>query len=141
MDLKDAIIDFDNPNQSALALKVFRSLSGVHRVNVVRYRARRSDRQNRYYWPAFVHAFGDYLREQGEEYTDDEVHEFFKAKFLRRPVIDKNTGEVLGQAIASTTTLSTTEFNEYLDKVAAWLWHKVGIAVPPPEQYREREAA
>lgn len=134
-------VNMSNPPEKHQLLERLRSLQGEYRVDILRHRKRRSDRQNRYYWPCFVQVFGDFLRAQGEEITDDEVHTLFKAKFLRTTVVNRDTGEVVGQKIRSTTDLDTEEFNDYLENVAKWLAENVGIIVPPPDVYRVSEPA
>lgn len=106
-------------------------------------RRRRTDRQNRYYWPCFVKPLVEFLNDQGERTDDglritkDHVHDMFRAKFLRREIRHPRTRELLGFQIRSTTELTTVEFNRYLDDVAAWLARYVGIVVPEPDVYRE----
>lgn len=136
----EKIINFDEPLQRASIAREIQSLRGLQRVTICRAAPRRSDRQNRYYWPCFVGSLFDYCVAQGDEITRDEVHELFKAKFLRRTIVNKSTGEIIGQAIASTTDLTTVEFNEYLDKCARFL-SEMGIIVPEPDAYRESVAA
>lgn len=131
------IIDFDRQGERQMILDKLKELRGRQRVSITKYRPRRSDRQNRYYFPCFVKVFGEYLREQGNDHVSDEdVHEFFKAKFLTRTFADPKTGKLYNLPV-STTTLTTTEFNEYLDKIAAFLAMDFGIVVPEPSVYRE----
>lgn len=139
------IINFSNAAEKANHIAFVRVLIGVHRVEIVRHRPRRSDRQNRWYHPCFVAVFGDYLRGQGfsvgddaHEITDDEVHMMFRMKFLTQSVFGARDGLHLGDFPRSTTELSTVEFNEYLDKIAAWL-ATFGIVVPEPGVCHEAE--
>lgn len=122
-----------NMSDDALKARIInriRQLEGRHRIDVTKYRPRRSDRQNRYYWPCIVKPFGDALREAGNDYTNHQAHEILKHKFLRRENINMATGEVLAFT-ESTANLDTSEFNEYLDRCAAWL-AGLGIEVPDP---------
>lgn len=109
-------------------------LRGLYRVEVVRYRPRRSDRQNRYLWPCFVEPFGEFLRAQGEDLTDLEAHGLMKSKFLRKTV---EVGGERMDVVRSTTDLDTAEFNRYLDQLASWLAEMFDIQVPEPRVYRE----
>lgn len=88
-------------------------------------KAKRSDAQNRYY-------FGIYLplvaQETGERNMDS-LHELFKGMFLTTGII-----EVLGKQVRikkSTTSLSTSEFTEYIMSIEA----ETGVAAPPTENY------
>jgi hypothetical protein len=132
----ELIVNLSNPPEKGMLLDKIRGMDGSYRLEIVKHRKRRSDRQNRYYWGAFMQPFADYLSAQGETVTADEVHSMFKAKFLRSTVIDRKTGEAIGVKVKSTAELSTEEFNEYLDKVGMWLSER-GFQVPEPEVYRE----
>jgi hypothetical protein len=137
----EMIVNLDHPHEQRNLLNTIRAMRGTIRVSFCQHRPRRSDRQNKFYWPCFVQPFAEFLREQGEILTDEEAHELLKAKFLRRTVVDRRTGQPVGVAIRSTTDLNTAEFNEYLDRCAYWLADMFGIVVPEPDTYRERDAA
>jgi len=133
----DRVIDFDNPREAAIFIDGIRRMKKRQRVQITAYRPRRSDRQNRYYWPCFVEPFADYLsKEAGELVEQEQAHEILKARFLKRQIIDKASGERFVH-VASSAALDTGQFNEYLDKCAALL-ATLGIYVPEPDTYRER---
>jgi hypothetical protein len=142
MKKKELIIDRSILAQVRTALDLIRSIlmsgKGAIRIEIMEHRPRRTDRQNRYYWPCFVQPLADFLREQGDLTEDEEAHELIKAKFLRKTIVNKKTGEVM-EYVGSTTDLTTKEFNEYLDRVAFWLADMFGIVVPDPNVYHERE--
>ena len=135
------IDDFSNSRIKSRAIAQVGALQGTWRMELCRYRPRRSDRQNRYYWPCFVAPFAEYLKEQGNEFDDFEyaAHEILKAAFLKVQTFDKRTGK-RRVFVQSTTKLNTAEFNEYLDKCAAMLASECGIIVPEPSVYREIES-
>jgi len=139
--MSELVVNLSNPREKRMLLETIRGLEGPHRVEVVKYRPRRTDRQNRYYWPCFVQPLAEFLREQGECYTDQQAHELLKAKFLRQDVHHPLTGRCVGETVRSTTDLNTSEFNEYLDQCAFWLADMFGIVVPEPDVYREMERA
>ena len=136
----ERIVNMSNQRDAFVFLNELKRLKGPYRFEVVQHRPRRSDRQNRYYWPCFVQPFATFLRDQGEFCTDDEAHEVLKYRFLRKSKMNKVTAEVV-DFVPSTTSLNTTEFNEYLDRVAAWLADTFGIIVPEPDVYHEKDAA
>lgn len=139
--MAEFIVDMANPREKSMVLDKVRGLNkGFHRIEIVAYRARRSDRQNRYYWPCFVQPFGDYLREAKPQFTDEMAHEVLKRMFLEVSECDHRTGVVYSY-VRSSADLSTVEFNEYLDKVAAMLATDCGFSVADPAVYHEREAA
>ena len=126
------IVNLSDPRAKRALLSRIGALQGPHRIEVCKFKPRRSDRQNSYYWPCFVEPFAKWLREEnGDAATEQEAHEILKHRFLRRTVIDKGTGEVLGDVTRSTTELDTSEFTEFLDQCAAFLADYCGIAVPP----------
>jgi hypothetical protein len=137
--MKDQLVNMSEPRERGMLLDYLRTLEGMHRVNVVRFRPRRTDRQNRYYWPVFVQTFVDYLEAQGCKHTPQEVHEMFRHKFLQTNV--KIVDEMWVNITRSTTELATAEFNKYLDDIAMWLADMFHIVLPGPSVYREVEGA
>jgi hypothetical protein len=135
----ELIVNLSDAKDKRMLLEMLRALEGPHRVQWCKHRKRRTDRQNRMYWPLVVQPFADFLREQGESYTDDDAHELLKAKFLRVSVANKDTGEVIGEIPRSTTTLTTEEFYDYVEKCVAWLADMFGIECPSPDPYRQAE--
>lgn len=112
---------------------------GLWRIEICQHRQRRTDRQNRYYWPCFVAPFAKWLTENwGENYTAEQAHEILKARFLTVEKVDPNTGELF-TFIRSTTDLDTVEFNRYLDQCGEFLATYCGFVVPEPSEYHERE--
>jgi hypothetical protein len=110
------------------------ALAGPHHVTVKRWRPRRSSRANAFYWACVVPALQQFLEDQGETYTADEIHVLMKAKFLRMSVVNKATGEVIGATVRSSASLDAKEFGVYLEKCIAWLAETFGIVVPDPRE-------
>jgi len=137
--VSEAIINMSDTAKKYALLNRLRRLEGPHRISVVQYRPRRSDRQNHYYWPCFIKPFADFLRDQGEQVTDQHAHDLLKNKFLQREAVNPETGEIIGTYTESTTQLDTAQFNEYLDRVSYWLHDMFGIVVPDPDEYHETE--
>ncbi len=133
--MTELIVNFDEPREAATAVQAVRSLRGWHRLTIAAYRKRRSDAQNRYYWPCYVAPFADFLRAQGETITDEQAHEIMKHKFLRVSRYEPGNDEWLTWT-RSTTELSTVEFNTYLDLIATWLAEMFGIVVSDPTNLR-----
>lgn len=129
------IIDLTSHREKNILLQMIRNLQGMYRVEIVKHRKRRSDRQNRFYWPMIVVPFADYLRGQGHDFTDEMAHEVLKKMFLESTIIDKETGEAFTY-VRSTTELSTVEFNDYLDRCAQVLAEH-GVIVPEAGDYHE----
>lgn len=134
----EQIVNFSEPREKNALLARLRLLTGLHRITDVKHKERRSDRQNRWYWPCFVAPFADYLRECGNEVTDEEAHGALKFMFLRKTVTNNTTGETL-DTVQSSAELDTGAFNEYLEKCAAFLIEECGITPPDANLYRERK--
>jgi hypothetical protein len=137
LSLTDLVLNLSNPAEKGLILDKIRGLQGLHRLTVVQYRRRRTDRQNRYYWPCFVQPLSDFFLAQGDPISPDDAHQILKQQFLRTSRVNKQTGEMV-EFTRSTTDLDAKEFNDYLDRCAAFLWNFAGIQVPDPTVYHEQ---
>lgn len=133
--MRDYIVNLDDPTKRSRVCSRINQLRGLYRIRVTKYKPKRSDRQNRYYWSIFVKSFADFLRDQGEAVTDNDAHEYLKHKFLRKTI---TAGGERQDITRSTTDLTTAEFNTYLDQCAAWLTDMFGIVLPAPGEYREK---
>lgn len=131
--MTDIIVDFSEQAEREYLWQQMRRLRGKQRITIKRYREKRTDRQNRFYHPCFVAPFAEFLREQGENISNDDAHEMLKIKFLSVTVEDDKAGTLT--YTRSTTDLDKAEFNDYLDRVAKWLNDMFGIEVPEPEVY------
>lgn len=127
--MDERLIDFGNPRERALFISETNRLTGLHRVTIIKYRKRRSDQQNKYYWSCFIAPFGQFLRDQGNDITDLEAHDALKLMFLRKTCINKNTGEAIDY-VRGSSKINTFEFYEYLERVAAFLAEQCDIIVP-----------
>ena len=89
--------------------------------SVEKRKNQRSLSQNNYYW-----LYLGIIEDETGNLADD-LHEFFKRKFLR-PVTKKILGEEI-KLPASTTNLGKHDFGEYLDKICAM----TNVPLPDPE--------
>lgn len=96
-------------------------LAGEVVVAVGNGRRRRSEDQNGYYWGVVIKLAGQHCG-----YHPEEMHDAFKMMFLRR--------ETPGAppTILSTTSMSTVEFSEFVERCRAWCAEQ-GIVVPDPQ--------
>jgi hypothetical protein len=86
----------------------------------------RSKAQNRYYWKIM-----DLIAAETGN-SSEGVHEACKAMFLPRSFITLGEKEV--EVHKSTTTLSTLEFCEYMDRISAFAAQELNIAIPLPHE-------
>lgn len=99
---------------------VFLERMNGKRVLIQEYPDKRTDNQNAFYW-AYLRIISD---ETGD--TSNDLHEFFKRKFLAPKFIT-----VLGKEIkipGSTAKLSKADFGEYLERICA----ECGVPIPDP---------
>lgn len=130
---QDGRIHFDS---NVTMMSELRKLAAGMRVSVlVRVeRPRRSTEQNRLLWHTYGEAVADgvdlvELSTGAPVFqTRQQVHDCAKMWFLRRPVVT-NRGEL--DLLGTTTTLTTSEFSEFLERVVAKL-AQFGVYVPPP---------
>ncbi len=72
------------------------------------------------------------FRSYGNEFDINDMHEFFKDKFLARREILINLEGDVEMVPASTKNLNTVEFGEYIEKIRVWLAETMFITVPDP---------
>lgn len=97
-------------------------------VTIEPFKKRRTLSQNALYWK--------WINETVELVADhtgmdnDEIHEFFKKKFLPAKVV-----EIDGETIdfRSTRKLNTAEMSEYMEKIYAFVSDRLGMRLPLPE--------
>lgn len=95
--------------------------------------SKRSCPQNRYYWGCVIKEITLRLRELGHQWlTDEDVHDMMRMKFNYEQVISEQ-GEVL-ELPKSTTTLTKTQFAEYVDNIRMWASGFLSINIPDPNQ-------
>ena len=91
-------------------------------VKVQKERSQRSLNQNNYYHAVVVKMLSDFTG-----YDIDEMHEILKYEFLKKV----NTGGF--EYVQSTAKLTTTEFEEYLEKIKTWA-SMLGCVIPDPNE-------
>lgn len=102
-------------------------------LTIEKHKKKRSTPQNSYLWgvvyPTALHGFLE-LGNIGT--TIDDVHEFFKDRFLSNgKELTLNNGETFNIA-KTTTTLSTTEFMTYVAEIVKFCAEYLGCVVPDP---------
>jgi hypothetical protein len=95
--------------------------------------SKRSSPQNRYYWGIVIKEITLRLRELGHQWiTDEDVHDMMKLKFNYEQIVSEQ-GEVL-ELPKSTSTLTKTQFAEYVDNIRMWAAGFLGVNIPDPNQ-------
>jgi hypothetical protein len=97
---------------------------------------KRSNNQNSMYWGYIIHQVKDGLKEVGYDgiENDDDVHSMLKMMFLKKTVVNHDTGEMITEIPGSTTGLTTHEFSEYIEKIIKFCAEYLGFALRMPEK-------
>lgn len=107
------------------------------RITVEKLYNKRSLEQNAFYHHVVLHEFSrGYYETSGERITRETAHEFLKGRFNTKEV---KMGETLLVIPRSTTELTTTEFNEYIEKCRKFVAEFFGIEIPEPGSQSELE--
>lgn len=104
-------------------------LSKPWSVSVEPYRKKRSLSQNSLMWKWLNEVADQVQRETGQD--ADDVHEFFKQKFLKPQVVEIN-GETIMKY--STKNLTVPEMTEYMNRIYAFVTSVLGVLLPIPEE-------
>jgi len=132
------VFNLSIPEHKKMLINHVKALEGVHRVEVTKVRGQRSNQANAYYWAVVVPCIQRAILDAWGEQVDG--HEFGKYQFLRKPVVNHETGEVVGYVARGTSTLNTEEFAAYIDD-CVHLCSMLGVEIPPPSHYGERDPA
>src|SRR3990167_753904 len=101
-------------------------LDGEVNVVVKPYHNSRSEQQNRFYWGVVVEIISN---ETG--YTKEEVHEILRAMFIWS-IIKIGKREI--RVVRSTTTLTTKEFEKYIEEIRRWAVTEINCEIPLPNE-------
>lgn len=104
-----------NIDRTIRALDKFKSWQ----VEIKPYRKNRSKEQNAFYWAAFIPAIQSwYADSRGIQVSVEAIHEELKELYCPHTVETGTTGEEF-RLYKSTTKLTTREWNEMIEKMAA----------------------
>ena len=90
----------------------------------------RSTPENRYYWGVVLAILSEELG-----YSKGEAHEIMRSMFLKT-IKHIRTKDKIQEVIVSqsTTTLTTTEFEDYLSQIKQFAAMQLGILIPDPNE-------
>jgi hypothetical protein len=105
--------------------RAVRTFAGTSVDLVLRRHAKhRSDRQSRYYFGVVVAMLAEHLG-----YTRDEMHDALKLRFLRLEDADHPL-----PTVRSTASLTSAEFERYLEDVRIFAASTLGVIIPLPNE-------
>lgn len=132
------ILNMDEASVKLAAIQKIQSASGLWSFDFRKRHRGRTLNQNAYlFGVVYPNVAAGVMDAWGEAFTTDEAHEMSKRMFLYREVIDHSTGEVRGRVCRSTTTLSTAEFSEYIDKIIKFAAEQLNVEIPPAASFDE----
>lgn len=108
--------------------------NAVLEITIDEYKEKRSNPQNRYYWKVLVGGIKQMLNDMGNEFTQDEVHEYIKRYIC--PDICEYTKEVGGETIMlySTKHLTTEQHSQLAERVRGFAARQgVSLGMPGEE--------
>lgn len=117
----------DDDRAMKILLKV--PIGSMVRVEFPELTKRRTNSQNALYWKWLTEAVKAVSDHTGNDI--DDLHEFFKHKFLSPRIIEVR-GETVRQY--TTTKLTTQEMADYTNRIYAWVAAELGISLPLPEE-------
>lgn len=105
------------------------------KIRIERAGSRRSHPQNAYYFSCVVEEIRLALLQLGHQMTKEETHEFLKGKFNSVSIANAQ-GEAI-EVPGTTTTMTKTEFGEYIERIAQWCAEYLNIVLPAPGEKLE----
>lgn len=130
------IVRSEEGRQRALQVIASLDLAKPWEIIVAPHRKKRTLSQLGLYWKWINEVAEMVARETGHD--ADEIHEFFKQKFLPPEVIEIN-GEIIERR--TTTNKSTVEMTAYMDRIYAFCTSELGLFLTLPEHMHERDFA
>lgn len=107
------------------------------KIRIERAGSRRSHPQNNFYWAVIVEEIRLALLRLGHQLTKEETHEFLKMKFNAVQIANEH-----GWALdvpGTTTTMTKTQFSEYIERIAQWCAEYLGLVLPQPGEKLEMQ--
>lgn len=104
---------------------------GPQNVRIKPYRKKRSLAQNSLMWLWYEEIRKHIFESQGDMYTSEDIHEWFKQLFLPKRVIEFKT-KIL-EIQTGTKELNTLEMMEYLEKLDYYCADKLNLMLSKPE--------
>lgn len=93
--------------------------------------SKRSLPQNRYYFSGVIPIVKEAFKDLGHQLTSAEVHEFLADKFHSVEMMSKD-GEVIGRKRLKTSTMTKTQFADYIERIAQFAAEILNVEIPPP---------
>jgi tRNA A-37 threonylcarbamoyl transferase component Bud32 len=100
-------------------------------ITIERKRRKRSLMQNAYYFGVVLPMVMSGLNDAGYKVSKESTHEFLKATFNKKELVNESTGEIL-QTVGSTAQMSTSEMMDYFAEITQWAVEFLNVQIPEP---------
>jgi hypothetical protein len=119
--------------------EAFNSFGGkLFTVTFEIHRSKRSLSQNAYLHVLFSIFSKELIALTGDKmYTPTLMKDLCKGKFLKRDVVNPETGEILGEIIRETSSLNKSEMADFIDDIHRWSVQTFNIVLPLPGEQME----
>lgn len=94
---------------------------------------KRSDLQNAYYWGVVIKDITNAINNEGNNYSNSQVHELLKSELGFHDLIGISTFQK--EVVRSTTKYTTKEFEDYLERCRAWAVDVLNIDIQLPKKF------
>ena len=132
-----SVVDAKLKRNRNLIKKAIASFEGKNiEITIQRFRKKRSNNQNAYYWGVVLPIVQEGLIDATGEARDfNSIHyQILLPMFSsNRDIVNKTTGEVIQEKITS-SEMTTTEFNEYIQNIQKWGVEFLNIQIPDPNE-------
>lgn len=118
-----ATIKFEDEVQRAMLLAPY--VGKKVTVTVKQRRKRRTNPQNKYYWKVVVGTIAGFTGDEPER-----IHDALRLKFLREPAVVEGGLDYIGR----TSSMTTAEFNDYVERIRVWAFESFNIYLPKPDE-------
>jgi len=102
----------------------------IQEVTIKPYKKSRSHEQNALLWKWYGEIRNHLAETTGEQYQNEDIHEFMKDKFLDRKAVTI-AGDVRIVA-GSTAKLNTSDMHEYLNRLDIYCADELGLMLTQP---------
>ena len=109
---------------------------GDYIMEIKEKKKKRNNSQNGYLWAVVNQMVCRRLIDLGHDVSIEETHDFLKASFNYKELVNEDTGEVF-KIPRGTSELSTEEFSEYIERVVRFGAEILGIIIPLPNEQVE----
>ena len=109
---------------------------GDYVMEIKEKKKKRSNSQNSYLWAVVNQMVCRRLIDLGHDVSIEETHDFLKASFNYKELVNEDTGEVF-KIPRGTSELSTEEFSEYIERVIRFGAEVLDIQIPLPNEQME----